>query len=288
MDGIVLDLGAMKGLHIDAERRLAWAQPGLTAGEYTIAAAAHGLATPFGDTASVGIGGLTLGGGIGWLVRKYGMTIDALVAVDIVTAEGRLLTASAEEHPDLFWAVRGGGGNFGVVTRFQFRLFPVEHVLGGVLFLPPTREVLRSLVPIAASAPDELSTIAMLMPAPAAPFVPQEHQGKPVLAVMFVYAGDPPTVGRTAIEPFRRVATPLAEMVAPDAVPGHLRVHERRRAARRERVPLDVPRRARRRHDRHDPRLHRDAERALRDHPDPGPWRSDGTGPGRGDRIRAS
>ena len=122
--GIVLDLAPMKGLHIDAERRLAWAQPGLTAGEYTTAAAAHGLATPFGDTGSVGIGGLTLGGGIGWLVRKYGLTIDALVAVDIVTADGRLVTASADEHSDLFWAVRGGGGNFGVVTRFQFRAVP--------------------------------------------------------------------------------------------------------------------------------------------------------------------
>ena len=126
--GIVLDLGAMKGLHIDPVARTAWAQPGLTAGEYTIAAAAHGLATPFGDTASVGIAGLTLGGGIGWLVRKYGMTIDALLAVEIVTADGRLITASPDSHPDLFWAVRGGGGNFGVVTRFQFRLHPVgEH-----------------------------------------------------------------------------------------------------------------------------------------------------------------
>ena len=142
--GIVLDLSSMKGLHIDAERRTAWAQPGLTAGEYTAAAAAHGLATPFGDTGSVGIAGLTLGGGIGWLVRKYGLAIDALEAVEIVTADGRLLTANADHHPDLFWAVRGGGGNFGVVTRFQFKLYPVETVLGGALFLPPTTEVLRA------------------------------------------------------------------------------------------------------------------------------------------------
>ncbi len=161
--GIVLDLSAMKGLHIDAERKLAWAQPGLTAGEYTVAAAAHGLATPFGDSPSVGIGGLTLGGGIGWLVRKYGLTIDALVGVDVVTADGRLVTANATENSDLFWAVRGGGGNFGVVTRFQFRLYPVEETLLGMLLLPPTREVLQSLVPIAASAPEELSTISFLM-----------------------------------------------------------------------------------------------------------------------------
>ena len=128
--GIVLDLGGMKGLHIDPERRLAWAQAGLTAGEYKVAAAAHGLATPFGDTGSVGISGLTLGGGIGWLVREHGLPIDALVSVEIVTADGRLITASEEGHPELFWAVRGGG-DFGVVTRFQFRLYRV-----GTIFVP--------------------------------------------------------------------------------------------------------------------------------------------------------
>ena len=143
--GIVLDLGQMKGLHIDPVRRLAWAQAGLRAGEYTAAAAAHGLATPFGDTGSVGIAGLTLGGGIGWLVRKYGLTIDALVSVELVTADGRIVIASATENPDLFWAVRGGGGNFGVVTRFQFRLYPVSNILGGALFLTPTDERLPAL-----------------------------------------------------------------------------------------------------------------------------------------------
>ena len=123
--GIVLDLSPMKALHIDVDRRLAWAQPGLTAGEYTNAAAAHGLATPFGDTGSVGISGLTLGGGIGWLVRKYGLAIDALQAVEIVTADGRQVVASETSHPDLFWAIRGGGGNFGIVTRFQYKIYPV-------------------------------------------------------------------------------------------------------------------------------------------------------------------
>ena len=147
--GIVLDLGSMKGIYIDPDRRLAWAQPGLTAREYTNAAAAHGLATPFGDTGSVGIAGLTLGGGIGWLARKYGLAVDALVSVEIVTADGRVVTASEESHPDLFWAVRGGGGNFGVVTRFQYRLYPVGEIFGGALFMPATRDVLRSLVPIA-------------------------------------------------------------------------------------------------------------------------------------------
>jgi FAD/FMN-containing dehydrogenase len=217
--GIVLDLSGMKGLHIDPERRLAWAQAGLTAGEYTAAAGAHGLATPFGDTGSVGLSGLTLGGGIGWLVRKHGLAIDALVSVEIVTADGRLITASEKEHSDLFWAVRGGGGNFGVVTRFQFRLYPVGMVFGGALFMPPTRDVLRSLGPIAASAPEALSTISFLMAAPPAPFIPAELHGKPTLAIMFVFDGDP-EAGQAAIEPFRQVATPMAELVMPMPYPG--------------------------------------------------------------------
>jgi FAD/FMN-containing dehydrogenase len=217
--GIVLDLSAMKGLHIDPERKLAWAQAGLTAGEYSAAAAVHGLATPFGDTGSVGISGLTLGGGIGWLVRKYGLAIDALVSVEIVTADGRLIVASENEHTDLFWAVRGGGGNFGVVTRFQFRLYPVGMILGGALFMPPTREVLRSLGPIAASAPEALTTISFLMPAPPAPFIPAELHGKLTLAIMFVFDGDP-EAGQAALEPFRQVATPMAELVLPMPYPG--------------------------------------------------------------------
>ena len=209
----------MKGLHIDPERRVAWAQPGLTAKEYTVAAAAHGLATPFGDTGSVGIAGLTLGGGIGWLVRKYGLAIDALEAVEIVTADGRQVTASADSHPDLFWAVRGGGGNFGVVTRFQFKLYPVGEILGGALFMPATRDVLRSLVPIAASAPEELTTISFLMALPPAPFVPAELVGTMSLAIMFVYNGDP-AAGQAALQPFRDVATPLVDMAMPMPYPG--------------------------------------------------------------------
>jgi FAD/FMN-containing dehydrogenase len=217
--GIVLDMSTMKGLHIDPEARVAWAQPGLTAREYSMAAAAHGLATPFGDTGSVGISGLTLGGGIGWLVRKYGLAIDSLLAVEMVTADGRQITASAESHPDLFWAVRGGGGNFGVVTRFQYRLHPVGEILGGALFLPPTQEVLRNLVPIAQAAPEELTTISFLMHIPPAPFVPAEQVGKLSLVVMFVWAGDP-AAGHAALEPFRQLATPLAEMVMPMPYPG--------------------------------------------------------------------
>ena len=214
-DGVlVIDTRDLRGLHIDPDRRLAWAGAGLTAGEYTSAAAAHGLATPFGDTGSVGIGGLTLGGGIGWLARKHGLAIDALVEAEVVTADGVVVTASETEHPDLFWAIRGGGGNFGVVTRFTYRLYPVEEILGGALFLPPTREVLRSLVPIAASAPEELTTIGFIMPIPPVPFVPEEHHGKPSLVLMFVHAGDP-QAGQAAIAPFLQVAEPFGVAAMP-------------------------------------------------------------------------
>ncbi|MGQ0607188.1 MAG: FAD-binding oxidoreductase [Chloroflexota bacterium] len=219
-DGVlVIDTRDLRGLHIDPDRRLAWAGAGLTAGEYTAAAAAHGLATPFGDTGSVGIAGLTLGGGIGWLARKHGLAIDALVEAEVVTADGVLVTTSETQHPDLFWAIRGGGGNFGIVTRFTYRLYPVEQILGGALFLPPTRDVLRSLVPIAASAPEELTTIGFLMPIPPVPFVADEHHGRLSLVLMFVYAGDP-DAGHAAIAPFRVVATPFGEAAIPMPYPG--------------------------------------------------------------------
>src|SRR5919112_5561990 len=151
------DLSPMKGLLIDPERKLAWAQPGLTAGEVTEAAAAHGLAVPFGDTGSVGIWGLTTGGGIGFLTRKHGLTIDNLIAAEVVTADGRILTVDEDRHPDLFWAIRGGGGNVGVVTRFVYRLVEVDTVVGGGVILPATPETIAGLVRAAKAAPDELS-----------------------------------------------------------------------------------------------------------------------------------
>ena len=224
--GILLDMRSMKGLHIDPETRMVWAQPGLTAGEVTNALAAHGLAVPFGDTASVGIAGLTLGGGIGWLARKHGLAIDALQSVELVTADGRQVTASETEHPDLFWAVRGGGGNFGIVTRFQYKAVEVGMILGGALFLPATREVLQSLGPIASSAPRELTTITFFMAsAPPAPFVPEPIQGKPVVVVMFVYDGDAES-GQAALAPFRQVATPLVDMAMPMPYPGIYKLAE--------------------------------------------------------------
>jgi FAD/FMN-containing dehydrogenase len=216
--GIVLDLSEMRALQIDPEKRTAWAETGLTAGEYTTAAAAHGLATGFGDTGSVGIGGLTLGGGIGYLVRKYGLTIDDLLAAEVVTADSQLLRVDAQAHPDLFWAIRGGGGNFGVATRFHFRLHEVGSIFGGMLVLPATPDVIASFIEEAAAAPDELSTIANVMTAPPMPFLPPEVHGKPVVMAMLIYAG-PVEAGERVLAPFRALATPLADMLKPMRYP---------------------------------------------------------------------
>ena len=212
--GIVLDLARMKALDVDVERRTAWAETGLTAGEYTTAAGAHGLATGFGDTASVGIGGITLGGGIGFLVRKFGLTIDDLLAAEIVTADGRLLHVDAEQHSDLFWAIRGGGGNFGVATRFKFRLHTVDTILGGTLILPATPEIISSFVAEAEGAPEELSIIASVIAAPPMPTLPAAVHGTLVIIAKLVYAGDV-EAGERAVAPFRGLATPLADMLKP-------------------------------------------------------------------------
>jgi FAD binding domain/Berberine and berberine like len=217
--GIVLDLSKMKNLEIDVEGRTAWAETGLTAGEYTAAAAAHGLATGFGDTRSVGIGGITLGGGVGYLVRKHGLTIDDLLAADVVTADGELLRVDAERHPDLFWAIRGGGGNFGVATRFKFRLHEVSTIVGGMLILPAIPEVIASFVAEAEAAPEELSTIANVMTAPPMPFLPAEVHGELVIMAMLAYAGEEVEAGQRAIAPFRALAEPIVDMVKPMPYP---------------------------------------------------------------------
>jgi len=216
--GIVLDLSAMRGLDIDVDGRTAWAEAGLTAGEFTQAAAEYGLATGFGDTGSVGLGGLTTGGGVGYLVRKYGLTIDSLIAADVVTADSQVRRADAETNPDLFWAIRGGGGNFGVATRFQFRLHPVDSVVGGMLILPATPEVIAGFVAEAEAAPEELSTIANVMAAPPMPFLPAEFHGKLIVMGMLVYAGEV-EAGLRALAPFRSLATPLADMLRPMRYP---------------------------------------------------------------------
>jgi FAD/FMN-containing dehydrogenase len=212
--GIVLDLSLMKGLEIDPDKEVAWAETGLTAGELTTGAAAAGLGISLGDTASVGIGGLTLGGGVGYMVRKHGLTVDSLLGAEVVTADGELLRANADENPDLYWALRGGGGNFGVATRFQYRLRRVASVIGGMLILPATADVVTGFIEAAEGAAEELSTIANVMTAPPMPFIPAEHQGKPVVFAMLVHVG-PADEGERALEPFRSLATPIADMLKP-------------------------------------------------------------------------
>src|SRR5919201_2672358 len=212
--GIILDLRELRSLEIDAAGRNAWAGAGLTAIEYTKATAAHGLATGFGDTGSVGIGGLTLGGGIGYLVRKHGLTIDSLIAAEIVTADGRLHRVDAKHEPELFWAIRGGGGNFGVATRFQFRLHPVDTIVGGMLLVPATAETVRRFLELADAAAEELSIIANVMPAPPMPFVPSEHHGRLSIMALAAYAGDV-EAGTRALAPLRAVAPAIVDTVAP-------------------------------------------------------------------------
>ena len=216
--GVVLDLADMRALDIDAEGRTAWAEGGLTAGEYTTAAGEHGLATGFGDTGSVGIGGITLGGGVGFLVRKHGLTVDDLLAAEVVTADGELLRVDAESHPDLYWALRGGGGNFGVATRFQFRLHEVGTIVGGPLFLPATPDVIAGAVAAATAAPEELSTIFNVMPGPPMPFLPQEYHGKPVVMGLMAYCG-PVEEADGVFAPFRALAEPVADLVRPIPYP---------------------------------------------------------------------
>jgi FAD/FMN-containing dehydrogenase len=216
--GVVIDLRDMRGLTIDHARRTAWAETGLTAADYSQATHEHGLATGFGDTGSVGIGGLTLGGGVGYLSRKYGLTIDNLIGAEIVTAEGEALRVDAGTHPDLYWAIRGGGGNFGVATRFQFQLHEVSTVFGGMLILPATADTIASFVAAAEAAPEELSTIANVMPAPPMPFLPAELVGKRVILAFMVYTGVL-DAGERALAPFRALAEPIADMLRPMPYP---------------------------------------------------------------------
>ena len=212
--GIVLDLSEMNAVQIDADGRTAWAQTGVTAGDYTKATGEYGLATGLGDTPTVGVGGITLSGGIGFLVRKNGLTIDDLLGAEVVTADGELLKVDEESHADLFWALRGGGGNFGVATRLRFRLHEIDEVVGGMLVLPASANVITGLVDAAEAAPEELSIIANIMKAPPLPFIPAERHGKPIVMALMVYAGDVEG-GERAIAPIRALATPLADMIRP-------------------------------------------------------------------------
>jgi FAD/FMN-containing dehydrogenase len=210
--GIVIDVRSLDAIDIDPAGKTVWAGAGLTAIELLQALAPHKLVVGFGDTGSVGISGITLGGGLGYLTRKFGMTIDAVLAVELVTAAGDVLTADADHHPDLFWALRGGGGNFGVVTRIKYALSPLDQFTGGMLVLPGTPETVAGFIAASQSASENLSTIANVMAAPPMPFLPPDMVGKLIIMGMLAYTG-PDDEAQQAIAPFRALANPLADFV---------------------------------------------------------------------------
>lgn len=211
--GIVLDMSALKQMDIDTGTKTVWAGTGLTAAEFTTRAFKQKLATGFGDTGSVGIGGITLGGGIGYFVRKYGLTIDDVLAAELVTANGDILTVDAETHPDLFWAIRGGGGNFGVVTKFRYRMHPIGSVVGGMLVLPATAAAVASCMEFARTAPPEFNAIFNVMTAPPMPFLPKEVTGKPIIMTLLADISDDTAAGKKTVASLKSIATPLADMV---------------------------------------------------------------------------
>ncbi|WP_432720720.1 FAD-binding oxidoreductase [Jeongeupia wiesaeckerbachi] len=214
-DGLVVDLSQMKTARVDPGTRRVVIEGGATLADLDAATQAHGLATPLGINSTTGVAGLTLGGGFGWLSRKYGMTIDNLESAEVVTAAGDVVHASATEHPDLFWALQGGGGNFGVVTRFEFRLHPVgPDLLSGLIVYPiaAAKSVLQQYREFVAKAPDELSVWTVLRQAPPLPFLPEEVHGKGIVALALLYTGDPKQ-GEALIDPLRKLGTPLGEHV---------------------------------------------------------------------------
>ena len=212
--GILLDVRGLTGLEVDPRQRVVRVGAGLTAGEVTAALAPHGLAVGFGDTASVGVSGLTLGGGVGYLSRKHGLTVDSLIGAEVVTADGRVRRTDEDHEPELFWAIRGGGGNFGVLTELTFRLQDVSQFLGGLLILPASARTVAAFVRHAAEARRELTTIANILLCPPLPFVPAEAHGTPVLFATMAWAGDP-AAAENALRPFRGLAEPLADRLTP-------------------------------------------------------------------------
>jgi FAD/FMN-containing dehydrogenase len=204
--GLMIDLSPMKAVRIDAEKKRARVAPGVTLAEFDAAAQQHALATPVGINSTTGISGLTLGGGFGWLTRKHGLTIDNLLSAQMVTARGEKLTLSESENPDLFWAIRGGGGNFGVVTEYEYRLHEVgPEILAGLIVFPfsQAKQVLRQYREFVKSIPEELNVWVVLRKAPPLPFLPAEVHGKEVIVLPMFYAGDPKT-GEKLIAPLRK------------------------------------------------------------------------------------
>jgi FAD/FMN-containing dehydrogenase len=216
-DGVVIDLSRQKGVEVDAKHRVARAQPGVLLGELDRATQQHGLATPTGNVSLTGIAGLTLGGGLGWIARKHGPACDNLIAADVVTADGERVRASEEENPELLWGLRGGGGNFGVVTSFEYRLHPVgpEVLAGGVVHaFTDAPEVFRFFAGFTAQAPKELSLVASTFPATPAMPVPPEHHGALVTVLAVCWAGDLQE-GERVLQPLRSFGRPLADLIGP-------------------------------------------------------------------------
>ncbi|MFJ3233891.1 FAD-binding oxidoreductase [Streptomyces sp. NPDC086787] len=216
-DGIVIDLSPMRGALVDPERRRVVAQAGMTWRDLDHETQAFGLAVTGGLISSTGIAGFTLGGGVGWLLRLHGLASDCLTAAELVTADGRVVRANTREHPELFWALRGGGGNFGVVTSLEFELYPVgPQVLGGLIVFPldQARQVLTGWREATGRMPDELTTVVNLTTAPPLPFLPPEVHGTRVVVVVGLYAGDP-TAGEAAVAPLRALGTPIADVMGP-------------------------------------------------------------------------
>jgi FAD/FMN-containing dehydrogenase len=218
-DGVVIDLSHMRGVTVDVDRRTATVEPGATWADYDAATAAHGLASTGGLISSTGVAGLTLGGGIGWLQRKYGLACDNLVAADVVTADGEVVRASDTENSGLLWGLRGGGGNFGVVARFEFALHPVSTILGGLMLFPLDRgkQVLQAFREWASDAPDEATMLAAILTAPPEPFVPPDLTGRKAVAIVGCWCGDL-DAGQTAIEPLRQLA-PAVDLFGPMPYP---------------------------------------------------------------------
>ncbi|NUU25903.1 MAG: FAD-binding oxidoreductase [Streptomycetaceae bacterium] len=222
-DGIVVDLSTMRSVSVDPAARTAWVQGGALWGDVDHETQAHGLATTGGIVSHTGVAGLTLGGGIGFLMRRHGLTVDNLLAAEVVTADGGILRASADEHPDLYWALRGGGGNFGVVTGFRFALHPVgPAVLAGPVFwaAEDTTDILRFYRDFAAAAPDALGTVVRLGTVPPLPVIPVELHGRPAVAVVCCYSG-PIADGERAVADLRRLGTPLVDLLAPKPYAAH-------------------------------------------------------------------
>jgi hypothetical protein len=216
-DGLVVDLSLMKGLEVDPEARTAKVQAGVLLGELDAATQEHGLAVPSGIVTHTGVAGLTLGGGIGWIMRKHGLSIDQLLSVDVVTAEAGLLRATEDENADLFWGVRGGGGNFGVVTEFEFRLNPLGPIVlaGPIVWrMGDAPEVLRFYREWISDAPDELMTIVILRKAPPLDFVPAELHGELVINVVCCYAG-PVEEGEDVVRPMKAFGSPVLDLCVP-------------------------------------------------------------------------